>query len=297
MRNELDMLRHALSDGSISKAELQARLTAIIEEAYQRLPVDAAFIADCESLLQTVITGDAAPAPSITADCWRTIRCHTRTRTSLPLGWKGRLAVIAAACLVVFCLLERNFDRTWLGGKSAYGGSTYIIGTHRMSGGLSAATAKEWEEYDEEWEDLNTQSWEELVAFLGYAPPTVDVTAFGLPSMGSYYGNISESSISSSQSYSSYADNELRSLRISVYDYASSDKIGFSFSQIHPGKYVILSDGTKVYVSTQYMWTPQGQETELSVTWLDGLRIYRLIGSLTEAEMLSAAEELCKQAE
>ena len=295
MRNELDMLRHALADGSISKAALQARLTAIIEEAYQRLPVDTAFIADCESLLQTVITGDAAASPSVAVDCWKTIRLNTRTRESRSLGWKGRFALVAAACLMVFVLLKRNFDRTWVGGKSAYGGSTYIIGTHRMSGGLSAATAKEWAEYDEEWEDLNTQSWEELVAFLGYEPPTVDVTAFGLPSNGSYYGNVSESSISSSQSYSSYADNELRSLRISVYDYVSSDKIGFSFSQIHPGKYVTLSDGTKVYVSTQYMWTPQGQETELSVTWLDGLRIYRLIGSLTEAEMLCVAEELCNR--
>ena len=43
------------------------------------------------------------------------------------------------------------------------------------------------------------------------------------------------------------------------------------------------------------MWTPQGQESELSVTWLDGLRIYHLIGSLTEAEMLAVAEELCNQ--
>ena len=295
MRNELDMLRRTLADGSISKAELQARLTAIIEEAYQRLPVDTAFIADCESLLQTVITGDAASSPSVAVDCWKTIRLNTRTRTSLSLGWKGRFALVAAACLMVFILLERNFDRTWVGGKSAYGGSTYIIGTHRMPGGLSAATAKEWVEYDEEWEDLNTQSWEELVAFLGYEPPTVDVTAFGLPSNGSYYGNVSESSICSSQSYSSYTNNALRSLSIGVYDYTALDEIGFSFSQIRPGKYVTLSDGTKVYVSTQYMWTPQGQETELSVTWLDGLRIYHLIGSLTEAEMLSVAEKLCGQ--
>ena len=162
-----------------------------------------------------------------------------------------------------------------------------------MPSGLSAATAKEWVEYDEEWEDLNTQSWEELVAFLGSEPPTVDVTAFGLPSKGSYYGNVSESSICSSQSYSSYTNNTLRSLSIGVYDYTAIDEIGFSFSQIHPGKYVTLSDGTKVYVSTQYMWTPQGQESELSVTWLDGLRLYHLIGSLTEAEILWVAEELC----
>ena len=295
MRNELDMLRRALAEGSISKAALQARLTAIIEEAYQRLPVDTAFIADCESLLQTVITGAADASPSIAVDCWKMLRLNTRTRNSLSLGWKGRFALVAAACLIVFGLLELNFNRTWVGGKSAYGGSTYIIGTHRMPGGLSAATAKEWAEYNEEWEDLNTQSWEELVAFLGYEPPTVDVTVFGLPSNGSYYGNVSESSISSSQSYSSCApDGTLRSLRISVYDYASSDKIGFSFSQIRPGKYVTLSDGTKVYVSTQYMWMPQGQETELSVTWLDGLRIYRLIGSLTEADMLAVAEMLCE---
>lgn len=295
MRNEVDMLRHALADGSISKAALQARLTAIIEEAYQRLPVDRAFIADCESLLQTVITGDAAASPSVAVACWKTIRLNTRTRESRALGWKERFALVAAACLMAFVLLERNFDRTWVGGKSAYGGSTYIIGTHRMPGGLSAATAKESAEYDEEWEDLNTRSWEELVDFLGYEPPTVDVTAFGLPSNGSYYGNVSESSISSSQSYSSYTNNAMRSLSIGVYDYTSLDEIGFSFSQIRPGKYVTLSGGTKVYVSTQYMWTPQGQETELSVTWLDGLRIYHIIGSLTETELLRVAEELCHQ--
>ena len=109
------------------------------------------------------------------------------------------------------------------------------------------------------------------------------------------YGNVSESSISSSQSYSSYTNNAMRSLSIGVYDYTALDAIGFSFSQIRPGKYVTLSGGIKVYVSTQYMWTPQGQETELSVTWLDGLRIYHIIGSLTEAELLRVAEELCHQ--
>lgn len=296
MHNELDMLRRALADGSISKAELQARLTAIIEDAYQRLPVDAAFIADCETLLQTVITGDAAVSSSIALDCWKTIHLNTRTRESVSLGWKGRFALVAAACLIVFGLLELNFGHTWVGGISAYGGSTYIIGTHRMHGGLSAATAREWVEYDEEWKDLNTQSWEELVSFLGYEPPTVDVAAFGLPSNGSYYGNVSESSLYSSQSYSSYtSDGTLRSLYIDIHDYTAPDKMGFSFSQIRPGKYVRLSDGTKVYVSTQYRWTPQDREIILSVTWLDDLRIYHLIGSLTEDEMLAVAEKLCGQ--
>lgn len=296
MQNELDMLRRALTDGSISKAELQARLTVIIEEAYQRLPVDTAFIADCESLLQTVITGDPAASPSIAVDCWKSIRANTHTRASHSLGWKGRFALVAAACLLVFGLMELNFDRTWVGGMSAYGGSTYIIGTHRMQGGLSSAVAKEWVEYDEEWEELNTQSWEEFTSFLGYEPPTVNVAAFGLPTNGSYYANISESSHDSFQHYSCYTmDGTLRSLSISIIDYTAPDKMGFSFSQIHPGHYVRLSDGTKVYVSNQYMWTFDERAIILSVTWLDGLRVYHLTGSLTEVEMLAVAEELCGQ--
>ncbi len=294
MRNELDMLRQALTDGAISKTELQSRLTTIIEEAYQHLPVDAAFIDDCESLLQTVITGDAASAPSIAVDCWKTIRDNTCTRKSLALGWKARLAIVAAVFVLLVGLRELCFDRTWLGGRSAYGGSTYIIGTHRLEGGLSAATAKEWVEYDENWEELNTQSWEELVAFLGYAPPTVDVTALGLSANGFYYGNISDSSRYTSQSYRSYTnDGALRSLSITILDYTAPEHIGFSFSQIRPGKNVRLSDGTEVYVTAQYMWTPRDVQSIICISWLDGTRVYYLNGGLTEAEMLAVAEELC----
>lgn len=296
MRNELDMLRQMLADGSISKEELQARLTVIIDAAYQRLPVDAAFIADCESLLQTIITGDTASSPSIAADCWRTVRANSRTRNSVSMGWKARFAIVAAVFLLLICLRELSFDRTWVGGRSAFGGTTYIIGTHRMEGGLSAATAKESTVYEEDWADLNTQSWDEFVAFLGYVPPTVNLPAFGLSASGSYYANVSDSSLYSSQFYrSSTYDAALRSLTITVIDYAAPEHIGFSFSQIHPGRNVKLSDGTEVYVTTQYAWGPDGVQSMISVTWLDGTRLCHLTGDGPEAEMLAVAEALCGQ--
>ncbi len=296
MRNELDMLHQALADGTISKAALQARLTVIIEEAYLRLPVDAGFIAECESLLQTVITGDASPAPSIAVDCWKTVRANTRTRKSISIGWKMRFVIVAAALVLLIGLRELSFDRTWVGGQSAYGGTTYMIGTHRMEGGLSAATAKESTVYEDDWTDLNTQNWDEFVAFLGYEPPTVDVAAFGLSGSGSYYANVSDSSRDSSQSYrSSSYDAALRSLTITIIDYAAPEYIGFSFSQIRPGKNVRLSDGTEVYVAAQYAWNADEVQIRNSVTWLDGMRVYHLTGDGPEAELLAVAEALCRQ--
>jgi len=295
MRNELDMLRQSLADGTISKETLQNRLTAIIEEAYQRLPVDTAFIADCESLLQTIITGNASTAPSIAVDCWKTIRTNTRTHKSASLSWKARFSIMAAAFVLLIGLQWFFFGRTWLGGKSAYGGTTYIIGTHRMDSGLSAAIANEWA-YDDERRELNTQSWEELTSFLGYEPPTVNVSAFGLNPNGYYYGSVSKSDCSSHQSYSTcYADNTVRWLDIAVIDYVTPDKIGFSFSQLRPGKNVTLPDGTEVYVATVWNGMSPVDKRGISVTWLDGTRVYHLIGGLTEQEMLAAAEELCRQ--
>lgn len=295
MRNELDMLRQGLADGSISKEALQNRLTAIIEEAYQRLPVDTAFIADCESLLQTIITGNFSTAPSIAVDCWKTIRTNTRTQKSASLGWKARFAIIAAAFVLLIGLQWFCFGRTWLGGKSAYGGTTYVIGTHRADGGLSAAVAREWV-YDGERQELNTQSWEELTSFLGYEPPTVDVAAFGLNPDGYYYADKSDSDCSSHQSYSTYyADNTVRWLNIVIIDYVTRDRIAFSFSQLRPGKNVALPDGTEVYVTTVWSGMSPVDKRGISVTWLDGTRVYHLIGGLTEQEMLAAAEELCRQ--
>lgn len=295
MRNELDMLRQGLADGTIGKEALQNRLTAIIEEAYQRLPVDTAFIADCESLLQTVITGDATTAPSIAVDCWKTLRTNTRTQKSASLSWKARFAIIAAAFTLIISLQWFYFGRTWLGGKSAYGGTTYIISNHRMDGGLSAAVAKEWV-YDGERQELNTQSWEELTSFLGYEPPTVDVAAFGLNPDGYYYADKSNSDCSSHQSYSvCCVDNTVRWLDIVIIDYATPDRIAFSFSQLRPGKNVTLPDGTEVYVTTVWSGMSPVDKRGISVTWLDGMRVYHLIGGLSEHEMLAAAEELCKQ--
>lgn len=295
MRNELDMLHQGLADGTISKETLQNRLTAIIEEAYQCLPVDTAFIADCESLLQTIITGNASTVPSIVADCWETIRTNTHTQKSASLSWKARFAIVAAAFVLLIGLQWFCFGRTWLGGKSAYGGTTYIIGTHRMDSGLSAAIAKEWV-YDDERRELNTQNWAELTAFLGYEPPTVDVAAFGLNPNGYYYADVSNSDCSSHQSYSVYyADGTVRWLDIIIIDYITPDRIGLSFSQIRPGKNVTLPDGTEVYVTTVWSGMSPVDKRGISVTWLDGTRVYHLIGGLAESEMLVVAEELCRQ--
>lgn len=286
MHNELDMLRRALAEGSISKAELQARLTVIIEEAYQRLPVDAAFIADCESLLQTVITGSTDASPSIAVDCWKTLRANTQVPASHWLGWKGRLALVATVCLLLFVLQELTFDRTWVGGRSAYGGSTYIIGTHRMQGGLSA-NAKETRP-DVEYQQLSTANWEELVAFLGYEPPRVDVSDFDLSSYTAYRDDTSSSSC---QSYSQLSAG--RSLNIQIHDYDDVKTIAFSISQVRPGEYVTLSDGTEVYMAEA---APLGSgQTCYFVIWLDGTRIYHISGTLPQAELLAIADALCRQ--
>ena len=286
MHNELDMLRRALAEGEISKAELQSRLTVIIEEAYQRLPVDAAFIAHCESLLQSVITGSADASPSIAVDCWKTLRANTQVRASHWLGWKGRLALVATVCLLLFVLQELTFDRTWVGGRSAYGGSTYIIGTHRMQGGLSA-NAKETRP-DVEYQQLSTANWEELVAFLGYEPPRVDVSDFDLSSYTAYRDDTSSSSC---QSYSQLSAG--RSLNIQIHDYDDVKTIAFSISQVRPGEYVTLSDGTEVYMAEA---APLGSnQTNFFVIWLDGTRIYHISGTLPQAELLAIADALCRR--
>lgn len=292
VQNEFEQLRDALSNGTISKADMEARLTALIEEAYGRSPVDAAFIAACEALLQAVITGDAAPQPSVTQACRRVIRENSRSATPAPVRRAGRCAAAAAVLIALFCLGALLPDRQWIAGDSTPDGSAYVIRSHRLDAGFVSASAIEYID-DGSALQLTTQSRDELTACLGFDPPVVDAAALGLNPQGQYDVFTSETSRTVIQSYSSAgAGGDFRFLTITMIDYASPGNVLFAIQQSRPGKNVTLDGGQEVYVAVYAIEKPLEEARCISVTWMDGTRLYHLSGSLDEADMMDAAQAI-----
>lgn len=290
MRNELKQLRAALSEGRITKADMQSRLSALIEEAYMQPTVDEEYIAACENLLKTLLTGEHEPLPSVAGECRRAIRENSRIVHSGSLHWAGRFAAVAAVLIVLFCFGEFLLDHRWISGNSTPDGGTYVIRQHQLDAGFVSASAIEYID-DGSAVQFSAQSRDELVSYLGFEPPMIAAAELGLNAEGQYDVFTSETSRTIIQTYSNAGTGgEFRWLTVAIIDYAAPDNVLFAFQQSRPGKTVRLDSGREVYAASYASGKPLEERVCVSVTWMDGTRVYHLSGVLSEAEMMQAAQ-------
>lgn len=292
MRNELEQLRSALSEGKITKAGMQSRLSMLIEDAYMQVPVDEEYIAACENLLKTLMTGEYEPLPSVAGECRRVIRENSRIVHPVCLHWAGRFAAVAAVLIVLFCLGESLLDHRWISGNSMPDGETYVIRQHHLDAGFVSASAIEYID-DGSAVQFSAQSRDELVSYLGFEPPMIAAAELGLNAEGQYDVFTSEASRTIIQTYSNAGTGgEFRWLTVAIIDYAAPDNVLFAFQQSRPGKTVRLDSGREVYVASYASGKPLEEHACVSVTWMDGTSVYHLSGVLSEAEMLVIANLL-----
>ncbi|MBQ8616038.1 MAG: hypothetical protein IJ418_00870 [Clostridia bacterium] len=290
MLNELEQLRAALSEGKITKADMQSRLSVLVEDAYMQSPVDEEYIAACENLLKTLMTGERELLTSVSRDCQKVIRENSHIVRPVPLRGAGRFAAVAAVLVLLFCLGEFALDHAWISGNSTTDGETYVIRQHHLDAGFVSASAIEYID-DGSAVQFSTQSQDELVSYLGFEPPLIDAAELGLNAEGQYDVFTSESSRTIIQTYSNAGTGgEFRWLTIAIIDYAAPDNVLFAFQQSRPGKTTRLDSGLEVYVASCASGKPLEEQACVSVTWMEEARVYHVSGVLDEEQMLEIVE-------
>lgn len=294
MPNELERLREEMLSGRISTADLQSNLEIMIEEAYLRTPVDAAFISSCEALLQTVITGEYAPPPSITADCQRIIRQNTYVSKSTNLNWTGRLVAMAALLIAIVCIGEFIIDREWIAGNTTPDGSTYVIRSYEIDTGFISASAIDYIA-DEDAVQFSTQEWSELTEHLGYEPAMIDASALGLHPQGQYDVFTGAQSRTLIMGYSNAGTGAaFQYVNCVIVDYFRQEDVLFAFRQNTEGRTVTIA-GQEAYLSAYTVEQPLGSQNRISITWMKETQLFHLTGNLSEEQIIMSAESIIRQ--
>lgn len=294
MPHELVKLREEMTSGRISRADLQARLEIMIEEAYLHAPVDAAFISSCETLLQTVITGEYAPQPSITEDCQRIIRQNTHISKPTTLNWTGRLVAMAALLIAIVFIGEFVIDREWIAGTTTPDGGTYVIRSYEIDTGFISASAIDYIA-DEDAVRFSTQEWSELTDYLGYEPAMINVSALGLHPQGQYDVFTGMQSRTLIMGYSNAGTGTaFQYVNCVIVDYFRQEDVLFAFQQNAEGRTVNVA-GQKVYLSTYTVEQPLESQNCISITWMQGTQLFHLTGNLSEEKLIMTAEMIILQ--
>lgn len=294
MPNELEKLREEMLSGRISRDDLQSRLEIMIEEAYLHAPVDAAFISSCETLLQTVITGEYAPQPSITADCQRIIRQNTHVSKSTTLNWTGRLVAMAALLIAIVCIGEFVIDREWIAGTTTPDGSTYVIRSYEIDTGFISASAIDYIA-DENAVQFSTQEWSELTDYLGYEPAMIDASALGLHPQGQYDVFTGTQSRTLIMGYSNTGTGAtFQYVNCVIVDYFRQEDVLFAFQQNAEGRTGTIA-GQEAYLSAYTIEQPLENQNHTSITWMQGTQLFHLTGNLSEEQLIMTAEMIILQ--
>lgn len=292
---ELNRLRQGLLDGAFTPGDLERRVSTLIEDAYQRSPVDVAYISACEALLRTVATGRAQTPSSVVQPCREAIRRHSRIAKGTGLGWRGRFVLAAAVLAAILCLGEFLDGRQWVGGESLWGGGTYLISQHTLETGLPDAAADADRHESAEPTEFRTQSVQALTEHLGFTPPMIDAQVLGLTRFCLYQVFHSESSVQIIMLYGGADSGQgSPSMTVSLTDYASEEDVFCAFSQSGPGRYVRIA-GQTVYLAEHAGSRSNRVDASQSATWVDGLRVARVITNAGEEALLTAVEMLLMQ--
>ena len=257
-------------------------------------PVDAAFISSCETLLQTVITGEYAPQPSITADCQRIIRQNTHVSKSTTLNWTGRLVAMAALLIAIVCIGEFVIDREWIAGTSTPDGSTYVIRSYEIDTGFISASAIDYIA-DEDTVQFSTQEWSELTEYLGYEPAMIDASALGLHPQGQYDVFSGVQSRTLIMGYSNAGTGAgFQYVNCVIVDYFREEDVLFAFQQNAEGRTVTIA-GQEAYLSAYTVEQPLENQNHTSITWTQGTKLFHLTGNLSEEQLIMTAEMIILQ--
>lgn len=264
-------IREAIASGNVSPEKAVERLTKAIEAEYAKPTPDTDFIIACEDLLWEL---EHPGQPFVSkAERFRAFvaaqPCPTRTA-------RVSRRVVAAAAVLALCLGIGGFRYAWFSHSASDDGQQYVIQGHEVTVEMISSAIAEHKDVS----SFQTESWEELIDFLGFVPQTLDGESIGLPET-QYIAMCEPASITC---YTLYQNKSTNASATFMAKYClDSEAIRYSLEQDNNGVYEVVGN-TKVYISSNI--------GKLTCSWSDEDAVYQLSGSLTYEDTIDYIETL-----
>ena len=274
-QDKLDELRRQLAEGELTRAEaadlLETEIYAALGTPDQ--PADNAWLDACSDMMAEMDAEQSTAWPDHQQQNWEAIRKVIRKeehRRRFP--WK-QLVAVAASIVLVF-LMGISFTRSRYQGTQTEDGQIYELrGQKEEIGGGQSATASE---DSGTLQELETTSYEEIVAFLGLTPPIPAWAPDGWAAEPYYAYKISEDWGFSV--FYLHPDVETM-LNFDCHYAADPSTMATSFPQDGEGEDVVLENGQSVYFSTN--------AGDTLAIWQEGNMFMYISGPITMDELVT----------
>lgn len=272
---KLHAIMVAVENGTLTKEEINRRLSCAISEEYQKNPSDrdTQFIMACETLLYEMHTGK--PYVSRKEEYEQALfgsidrKPENHTKHSSRTLW--RMALVTCAMLILLVAADILLHREWLQGISTEDEQQYIIAGKEINPNtIPNGVADE----KTNTVSIHTTDLGQIKALLGFLPsmPSVDIEGW---SSSGYSAVISASSKSFSATYvNSNSQNELL---FNIRYYTDVESAQNWLEQNKQGEILRLG-GKEIYFGANY--------DNNICSWSDGAVCYSLFGPISQEQLI-----------
>ena len=236
-------IKEKIAAGVISREEACKQLAAVIEAESRKADADVDYINACEDLLLEIRNGGEWPAfptaEQYAAEMQKHMRVKKKTVFLPEVAWRCA-AVLAVVLVALFAWGSRVLRWQWLTETSTEDEQQFVIRGHEVV--VSVFPPSEAEYHSDQV--INTKDWDEVTAFLGFAPELPQVGFLGCEPL-MYGAGIEPAAEMLYVCYQSQWDPE-RYLTYGIHYVTDAAEAYFSFEQNEHGEYCSIG-GQRVY--------------------------------------------------
>lgn len=273
---KLQAIKNAIENGTLTKEEINKRLTYAISEEYQKNPADrdARFILACETILYEMHTGK--PYVSRKEVYQQALlkekkkEAAEKTKCTPRAAW--RIAIACCALLVLIIAADVLLHREWLEGSSTENEQQYIVsGEETDLDAISSGVA----DVIPTTQSLQTTDFEEAKELLGFEPEMISIP---LPNWSLEYYSVVLTSSNKNFSVAYKNSTYENILLFSIKYYTDIESAQNWIEQNKQGE-IILIDGKSVYCADNI--------DNKICSWSNGSTCYSLFGPVSDEQLIS----------
>lgn len=272
---KLQAIKDAIKNGTLTKEEINKRLTYAISEEYQKNPTDrdAQFILACETILYEMHTGK--PYVSRKEVYHQALlekaenKAAGKTKRTPQVAW--RIAIATCTLFVLIIAADVLLQREWLEGTSTENEQQYVVSGNEtdldtLSSGVADAIPTT--------QSLQTTDFEEVKEMLGFVPEMISVPLQGW-SLEYYSVVVSPSNRTFSATYANAAYEN--AFLFSIKYYIDTENAQNWIEQNKQGELITI-DNKEVYFA---------ENLDNSVCfWSSGSTCYSLFGPMSQKQLI-----------
>ena len=268
---KLQAIKNAIETGTLTKEEINRRLTCAISEEYRKVPSDrdSSFILACERILYEMHTGK--PYVSQKEVYQQALLKETAEKTKRTPRAAWRIAIATCTLIILIIAADVLLHREWLEGTSTDNEQQYVVsGEETDLDALSSGVA----DVVPSIQSHQTTDFDEVKELLGFEPEMMSVEIQGW-SLDYYSVVVSSSNKTFSATYVNEAHE--KALLFSVKYYIDIENAQSWIEQNKQGQMITI-DNKEVYFA---------EKIDNSVCfWSSGSTCYSLFGPISQKQLI-----------